>query len=100
MAAVFSFLYRIIISSRWGFSFNPPSSQGWTVNRKQFSIRPAYAISMIFNASQGLVLLLAHCTAVLELHHDSDHFAYTPDSHEQRNRDDVHYYFTLVIKTT
>lgn len=55
---------------------------------------------MIFNASQGLVLLLAHCTAVLELHHDSDHFAYTPDSHEQRNRDDVHYYFTLVIKTT
>ncbi|KAG2130849.1 hypothetical protein DEU56DRAFT_740439, partial [Suillus clintonianus] len=35
------------------FSFNPARSS-WTVNRKQFPLRPAYATT--FNGSQGLTL--------------------------------------------
>ncbi|KAG2343361.1 hypothetical protein BDR05DRAFT_962865, partial [Suillus weaverae] len=35
------------------FTFNPASSS-WTINRKQFPLRPAYA--MTFNGSQGLTL--------------------------------------------
>ncbi|KIK34596.1 hypothetical protein CY34DRAFT_38960, partial [Suillus luteus UH-Slu-Lm8-n1] len=38
------------------FSFNPARSS-WTVNRKQFPLRPAYA--MTFNGSQGLMLTWA-----------------------------------------
>ena len=49
------------------FSFNPARSS-WTVNRKQFPLRPAYATT--FNGCQGLMLV----KAVLDLRTDS--FAY------------------------
>jgi hypothetical protein len=38
---------------RISFSFNPARSS-WTVNRKQFLLQPAYA--MTFNGAQGLIL--------------------------------------------
>ncbi|KAG1877063.1 hypothetical protein C8R48DRAFT_591067, partial [Suillus tomentosus] len=46
------------------FSFNPPRCS-WTVNRKQFPLRPAYATT--FNSCQGLTLQ----KAVLDLRTDS-----------------------------
>lgn len=46
------------------FAFNPTHSS-WTVNRKQFPLRPAYATT--FNGSQGLTLQ----KAVLDLRTDS-----------------------------
>jgi ATP-dependent exoDNAse (exonuclease V) alpha subunit len=46
------------------FSFNPARSS-WTVNRKQFPLRPAYATT--FNGCQGLTLQ----RAVLDLRTDS-----------------------------
>ncbi|KAG2047535.1 hypothetical protein BDR06DRAFT_897183, partial [Suillus hirtellus] len=45
-------------------TFNPPGSS-WTVNRKQFPLRAAYATT--FNGSQGLTLQ----KAVLDLRTDS-----------------------------
>ncbi|KAG2754954.1 hypothetical protein P692DRAFT_20796367, partial [Suillus brevipes Sb2] len=51
-------------------AFNPARSS-WTVNRKQFSLRPAYATT--FNGSQGLTLqkaILVHSTLILVVRDD------------------------------